>query len=161
MTTNDAIRESIASANMISSTYLSDLTDEEMLYRPCAGANHINWQVGHLIVSEHQMIEQARPGSMPALPQGFAERYSRETASLDGASNFDSKADLLATAQQQRAATLKNLDAITDDASFDAPTGISYAPTVGHLFLMQGTHWLMHAGQWALIRRQLGRPALI
>jgi hypothetical protein len=31
---------------------------------------------------------------------------------------------------------------------------------VGALFSVEGSHWLMHAGQWAVIRRQLGRKPL-
>jgi hypothetical protein len=31
---------------------------------------------------------------------------------------------------------------------------------VAGIFLMQGTHWTMHAGQWAVIRRKLGRAPL-
>lgn len=60
---------------------------------------------------------------------------------------------------EQRAATLEALETI-DDAKLDHETGISYAPTVAAAFEMQGSHWLMHAGQWAVIRRQLGRKPL-
>jgi len=35
-----------------------------------------------------------------------------------------------------------------------------YAPTVRAAFDLQGGHWLMHAGQWAVIRRQLSRDPL-
>ena len=28
------------------------------------------------------------------------------------------------------------------------------------MLALAGTHWLMHAGQWAVVRRQLGRPPL-
>jgi hypothetical protein len=28
------------------------------------------------------------------------------------------------------------------------------------VFSMQGSHWMMHAGQWAVLRRKLGRPPL-
>ena len=36
----------------------------------------------------------------------------------------------------------------------------SPTPTVASLFSLAGTHWVMHAGQWAIVRRQLGRPPL-
>ena len=64
-----------------------------------------------------------------------------------------------ALARLQRAATLSTLTAMSE-ADFRRPSGVPYAPTVSALFLMQCTHWLMHAGQWAIIRRQLGRPPL-
>ena len=33
--------------------YLDDLTDAELLVRPAENMNHIAWQLGHLIQSEH------------------------------------------------------------------------------------------------------------
>jgi len=33
------------------------------------------------------------------------------------------------------------------------------AKTVGELCEFQALHWMMHAGQWAIIRRKLGHPA--
>ena len=34
-------------------------------------------------------------------------------------------------------------------------------PTVGDLFTLIATHPLMHAGQFAVVRRQLGKPVVI
>ncbi len=35
-----------------------------------------------------------------------------------------------------------------------------YAPTIASLFSMIGSHWMMHAGQWVIVRRELGREPL-
>ena len=59
--------------------YLGDLTDEDLMKRPIEGTNHIKWQLGHLIAAEHQMIEGVAPGSMPPLPEGFAEKHKKDT----------------------------------------------------------------------------------
>ena len=162
MNSHDAIKLSIDSGRMISMAYVEDLTDEEMMHRPHPGCNHIKWQLGHLISSEHQMIEGVAPGSMPSLPEGFAEKYTKETATSDNAAQFDSKSDLLRVFQQQREATLAALQRLSDsDLDKPAPESMqSYAPTVGAAFSLQGGHWLMHAGQWAVIRRQLDRTPL-
>ncbi len=159
MNARDAIKLNIESAQMVSMAYLEDLSDKELFHRPCPGANHINWQVGHLLVAEHGMIEKVAPGSMPPLPAGFAERYTKETASSDKPEAFSNKADLLSVAVEQRKGTLAAL-AKTSDADLDKPTGMDYAPNLAAVFSLQGGHWLMHAGQWAVIRRQLGRPPL-
>lgn len=159
MHVNAAIREALAVAERVCLDYLDDLTNAELLHRPCPGANHIAWQLGHLIVSEHAQIESIRPGAMPPLPSGFDRRYARETASCDDPDAWDGKPELLRVFRQQRAGTLAALEATSDD-EFDRPTGIGYAPNVAAMFLLQSTHWLMHAGQWAVIRRQLGRPPL-
>ena len=78
MNANEAIKSALATAEMISMAYLEDLTDEEMMVRPLDGCNHIKWQVGHLIASEHKMINSCCPGALPKLPVGFAERYASE-----------------------------------------------------------------------------------
>ena len=159
MNSKQALKISIDSGNLVAMAYLADLTDADLMVRPCAGCNHINWQVGHLIASEHEMIEKVAPGSMPALPAGFAEKYTKETATCDDAGKFAKKSELIATYKAQRAGTLAAL-AKEVDANFDKPTGVNYAATVGAMYSLQGSHWLMHAGQWAVVRRQLGRPPL-
>ena len=159
MSAVDVIREAIQSEAMISQPYLDDLTDEEMLHRPCEGCNHIKWQLGHLIASEHMMMEQVKLQSMPPLPEGFAQRYTKETTTSSAPGDFDSKSDLLQLAAAQREGTLKLLETMTED-DLARESGVEYAPTVQAMFLLQATHWLMHAGQWAVIRRQLGRPPL-
>ncbi len=159
MNAREAIRLSIDGANMISTAYLTDLSDKEFMHRPCPGCNHINWQIGHLVVAEHKMIDQAMPGSMPALPDGFEARYTKETAAVDDPKKFCTKDELMRVYEQQRKGTLAALDKL-NDADLDKATGIEYAPTVGSLFSIQGGHWMMHAGQWVVVRRQLGRKPL-
>jgi hypothetical protein len=159
MNAKDAIKLGIDMGKFISMGYLEDLTDQELLHRPAKGANHINWQLGHLIASEHDMTEKVAPGSMPSLPVGFTEKYTKDTAVSDDASKFLKKAELLKAFEDQRAASLKALDKLSD-ADLDKSTGVEYAPTVGAMFSMHGTHWVMHAGQWAVVRRQLGRKPI-
>ena len=159
MDAHQAILLNIETANQICMGYLGDLTDEELLKRPCPGCNHINWQVGHLIASEHQMMESISPGSMPKLPEGFAEKYKKETAQDDNPGHFHTKADLLSNGAAVRKGTLAALAKMTAD-DLDKPTGVEYAPNVAAMFNLQGCHWLMHAGQWAVVRRQCGRAPL-
>ena len=159
MNARDALKSSINMGQMISMGYLGDLTDAEMMKRPCAGCNHINWQVGHLIASERDMIEKIAPGSIQALPAGFAEKYSKEASKSDNPADFHTKAELMAAFEATRAGTLAALEKMSD-ADLDKPTGVEYAPTAGIMFELQGSHWLMHAGQWAVVRRQCGRAPL-
>lgn len=162
MNARQALQAAFPQSDGIVRAYLEDLTDKELLVRPVEKANHIAWQLGHLIASERYMIEQVSPGSMPALPVGFAEKHNNDTAHSDDPSAFLSKAEYLQLFAQQRAATLQVLDALGDD-NLDKPAPESLqriAPTVAAVFSMQPVHWLMHAGQWAVIRRKLGRPPL-
>ena len=162
MNTREAIKAGIDLGKMIADSYIGDLTDEEMMVRPHPNCNHIKWQIGHLIASENNMIENSIPGSMPALPDGFAEKYTKETSTSDDPQAFHSKSELLELYETQRKATLAALEKASD-SDLDQPTPEAmqaYAPTVGSAFNMQGAHWTMHAGQWAVIRRKLGRDPL-
>jgi len=159
MNAKEALKLSIDMGDFIASSYLEDLTDAEMMHRPTEKANHIKWQLGHLITAENGMINQISDGQMPDLPDGFAEKYTKETATNDDEAAFDSKEELMKQYQTQRAGTLKALESM-NDADFDKETGVEYAPTVASMFALQGSHYLMHAGQWAVIRRQLGREPI-
>ncbi len=159
MNTKKALLYSMESGDMIGLGYLEDLTDAEMMKRPCPGCNHLNWQVGHLVAAEHSMMSAAVPGSMPPLPAGFAEKYAKETATIDDASKFAKKDELLKLHKQVRGATKAALEKL-DEAKLDEKSPFDFVPTIGELFAMQGVHWLMHAGQWAVVRRQLGRKPL-
>jgi len=163
MTANDAIKNDLAMGETVSLMYLDDLTDAEMMKRACPGINHIKYQVGHLISSENAMVEGCLPGTMPPLPADFAGKYSKEKATEDNPAAFHSKDELLQIYRQQRAATLAALARQSEsDLDRPAPEAFqSYAPTVGSVFALQGSHWLMHCGQWAVLRRQLGRPPLM
>lgn len=155
-----AIRGSLSSAEMISMAYLGDLSDQELMQRPHPDCNHLNWQIGHLISSEHSMIDGLASGSMPALPGGFAEKYTKEKAASNDSSHFATKDELMQVYRAQRDATLAVL-AKQSASDLDAPTGVSYAPTVGDMLRMQADHWLMHCGQWVIVRRNNGKAVVI
>jgi len=142
--------------------YLQDLTDDELLLRPAKNANHIAWQLGHLITSEHNLNNMVCPDSMPALPEGFAEKHTKETASSDNASDFCTKDEYLKYMEEQRAGTLALLDSLSDEElEKPAPENIQkVGPTVGAVIAAQSGHWMMHAGQWVIVRRQLGKEAI-
>ena len=159
MNAKDVIKSSLGTADMISLGYVSDLSDSELMKRPHPGCNHINWQLGHLIVNEHQLIEKVVPGSMPALPAGLAEKYGKATASSDDPTQFADKETLLTAQRTQRQGTLAAL-ATLDESRLGEATGIDYAPTIGQKFLLQAEHWLMHCGQWVIVRRELGKAAM-
>ncbi|HEV3339079.1 MAG TPA: DinB family protein [Pirellulales bacterium] len=157
-----ALRGALEGADSISTAYLNDLGDADLLVRPVPGANHIAWQLGHLIMAENSMIGDTCPGWMPPLPAGFAEKYTNDTAGSDDRHAFSSKDEYLRLYREQRAATLKALGTVSE-ADLDRPAPERYrhyCPTVGGVFNMQATHWLMHAGQWAVVRRKLGHKPL-
>jgi hypothetical protein len=108
------------------------------------------------------LVEAAAPGSMPALPEGFAERHRRDGPVSDNAAEFLSKDEYLRLAKQVRDGTLQVLDRFSDD-DFDKPVTARVPPFVkyaGDCFATIGPHWSLHAGQWVVLRRKLGRPRM-
>ena len=156
------IRAAYVMPDMVVAAYLSDLSDQELLVRPHAGMNHIAWQLGHLIASENFHMTSVRPGSMPELPESFKANHSKETAASDDPARFCSKAEYLELMQQQRQGTFALLDSLSEEEFLaPAPQAVSYlGPTVSSVFTGETSHWMMHAGQWAVVRRSLGKPPL-
>jgi hypothetical protein len=163
MQAKDLIRTSMDLSDNVVNKYLDDLSDADLMRRPVDGMNHIAWQLGHLISAERMFVEAVRPGSSPALPEGFDEAHNKEAAKSDDKSKFLSKAEYIRLMQTQRAATKKALDA-TSDADLDAPSPERWRgmwPTVGMVYNMVGNHVLMHVGQWVAVRREVGKPVVI
>ena len=163
MTGIDAIRTSLRSIQQLVNWFIGDLSDADLLVRPVEGANHIAWQMGHLILSERNLIGKELPGvGYPELPAGFAERHAKETAAIDPPVGFSDKAAYLGVFAQTRESTVAALGTLTD-ADLDRPTVGSMAhiaPTLGSLILLVADHSLMHGGQFTVVRRKLGKPIL-
>jgi hypothetical protein len=64
--------------------------------------------------------------------------------------------------EAQREALLKAVAGLSED-DLDKPVPKDFemiAKNVGEACEFQALHWLMHAGQWAIVRRKLGHPPL-
>ncbi len=160
MTAKDVIRHSMDLSRSVLTQYLADLTDEDLLIRPVPAANHTAWQLGHLIICEHGLGDMGY--EMPPLPEGFAACYTTEHAGCDDPARFHGKEAYLRILEEQRAATLAHLDALSDsDLDLEAPEEArAYAPTLGAIFNALGIHEMMHAPQISVVRRKLGKPHL-
>ena len=138
---------------------LADMSDADLMQRPAAGANHGNWQIGHLIVSETHLVGKCGV-KMPELPAGFAEHYTKETAKSDEASMFIGKAALLEQFEKTRAATIAFAQTATA-AQLDAVSPMpQLCPKVADVLGLAGGHIWMHLGQIQVLRRKLGKPIL-
>ena len=115
-----------------------------------ANANHIAWQIGHLIESQAKFHNDLPGVTTVELPKGFAEKHAKETSTVDTPSAFYTKAEYLALFEKVQSATLKALDSLPDSA-LETPTKgpmASFAPTLGAMFVVMATHPIMHMGQF-------------
>lgn len=164
MNTREAIQANAETSMMILKSYLEDLDDADLMRRPGEGCNHIAWQLGHLIAAECNLLNMIKPGAAIDLPEGFAEKHSKETTGDDNPEHFHTKAEYLELYDKARAATAaalaettdEELDAATPDENFG-----KMFPTIGSMYVLTASHPLMHAGQFVPIRRALGKPVVI
>ena len=162
MNAKDAIRTALTSTQNLLSLYVSDLSDADLLVRPVPKANHIAWQLGHLVSAEIQLLGQLPGAAYPELPAGWSEQHNKETAAMDPPKGFATKTEYLTQFNKVREATLTTLAKMAD-ADLDKPTQgnmAQFAPTLGALLLLQSNHTLVHAGQFTVVRRKLGNPVL-
>jgi len=96
MNAKDAIKTTLTETQNLLGWYVSDLSDADLLVRPVPGANHIAWQLGHLVGAEIYLLGGQVPGAAyPELPAGFAEQYTKETSGKDGPAGYKTKAEYL------------------------------------------------------------------
>ncbi|MDP9172423.1 MAG: DinB family protein [Planctomycetota bacterium] len=147
---------------MFLTSTVADFSDSDFLVRPCPGANHATWQLGHLICSETRMINGVAPGAGYKLPDGFEQKFKKETASIDDPAFFPRKDEIVDLFTKARGATIAWIRTLSEaDLAKNAPEGLQrMAPTVGHMLWLTNSHLLMHVGQFQVIRRKLGKPVL-
>ncbi len=163
MTPQEVLANVYKTSSMVLNTYISDLSDADLMHRPGVGCNHLAWQLGHLIASEAQLLDSVIPGAAVKLPAGFVERYSAATTANDSPSTFHTKDELAQLMKKNEEAALKAIEAVTAERlSEPGPAHLQpMFPTVGSVLALVATHGLMHSGQFVPVRRSLGKPILI
>jgi hypothetical protein len=140
---------------------VADFSEADMLVRPCPGANHTTWQIGHLTVAEAGMVA-GFGAPVPAIPDAYKAKFTKETAKSDDASLFPKKAETLEQFTKVRSATVAWAKTLKEaDLARQSPEKMrQWCPTLGHLLTMLPVHVAMHVGQIQVIRRKLGKPIL-
>jgi hypothetical protein len=162
MNAKDVLKENLTTTQNLLTWYLADLSDADLGVRPVPAANNIAWQIGHLIASE-TMLADALPGARyPKLPESIAGMASGKSAKEPPPGGYLKKDEYIDWFNKVRAATIENVGRLSDADLAKANTGdmAKWAPTVASLVLLICNHTLMHAGQFSVTRRALGKPVL-
>jgi hypothetical protein len=163
MKASQVLETALGSTQFLTLQFLSDLADADLLVRPVPGANHIAWQLGHVISSEIGLVRSQLPdAAYPELPAGFAEQYTKETAAQEPPRGFLTKQQYLDLFNRVREATKARVAKLSD-SDLDRPTTgqmASFAPTLGAFLMLVANHTMMHSGQFSVVRRKLGKPVL-
>ena len=163
MNVKEVIAATLDTSSMVLNAYIGDLSDADLMVRPAEGCNHVAWQLGHLISSEAMLLGMVAPGAAPELPEGFAEKHSKEQSGDDNPANFCSKQEYLDLFDKVHAATKTALEKVTE-ADLDQPSPENFRemfPKMGNVWVLLAIHGMMHAGQFVPVRRKLGKPVTI
>src|SRR5438552_2712093 len=96
MQAKDVLKIALVSTQENLQAYLSDLSDKDLTTRPVPSANHIAWQLAHLIVAEKFLLDGELPGvKYPDAPAAIATLGSERTGKVDPPEGCLSKAQYL------------------------------------------------------------------
>ncbi len=130
---------------------------------PPAGISHIAWQVGHLAMAEYRLLLDRMRPSTPAdeslISTPFLTLFGRGSVPTPDPSLYPSPDTLLSTLANVHTTSLAQLHAMTD-ADLDAPVlkPHMFAKTKADSGTWCVRHEMLHVGQIALLKRQLGAP---
>jgi uncharacterized damage-inducible protein DinB len=160
-TLNDAIAHSLTIAQALVKRYTDDLKPQEYLHRPAEKANCTAWLLGHLALSDRRTLE-AMGAQVPALPEGFAERFSQKEG-CPQAIEFGDVSQAVSAFHEHRSRLIEAVRQAAPE-QLDKPLARAIpnlAQTVGELANFMAVHSAMHAGQITIIRRSLGKPPVV
>jgi hypothetical protein len=163
MQAKDVANNALVSTQHMVQMYLNDLSDADLLVRPVPNANHIAWQIGHLIGAEKMLLDGLLPGvKYPEIPASIMSLRAGKDAPPPPTTGYLTKTEYLDLFNKVRAATIAAVDKLTD-SDLDRPNIKAlqeFAPNLGAMLILVANHTLMHAGQFTVVRRALNKPVL-
>lgn len=139
---------------------VKDVTPEQLCQQPHGLVNHPAWNLGHLVLSAHQLCQLL--GVESSIPAGWDEKFKAGTPPTSDAKAYPSKDALLEQHRTFHTRVSEALPRVTQ-AKLDEPHPVEemrqYFPTVGAqaIFMVTG-HEMDHLGQMAAWRRAMGLP---
>lgn len=159
----EAIAYSLRTSQKLFHRYLDDLRPEEFQHRPCLGANNALWIVGHLTAVDRAQLERLGVSELPALPEGFADRFTTTKAAATGTTaDLGNPDELVKHFDEHRDLLIKTVEKAPTEALLqNVPTPSPLFADRGESLLFISMHTAMHLGQLTTIRRSLGRPPIL
>jgi len=161
MSTAQLLSKNILQTKSMVASALADFSDADMMFRPAKTANHAIWQVGHLANSVRNMVGACDPSVK--FPFDDDSRFGKSKAASDDAAFFPNKAELLKRFDQAMDIAAGWVAKLSDaDLAKPTPEFMqAFAPTIGNIAILLGSHPYMHLGQIQVSRRALGKPHLM
>ncbi len=163
MTRKDFILEQLQITRAYTLDTLKEIPASWWFTIPTAGVSHLAWQVGHLAMAEYRLLLDRMRPSTPAdealISTPFLTLFGRGSIPTPDPTLYPSPDTLLTTLAHVHTASLAQLESMSD-SDFDAP--ILKPHPIAKTKYDAGTwctrHEMLHVGQIALLKRQLGAP---
>jgi hypothetical protein len=158
---NDALVYGLAVSKQTLDAFIADFKGADWLHRVAPKANCAAWIVGHLVLTERRALTIGGVKDLPALPQGFEQRFARDETA-PSASDFGDTSILVPLFDRFRSMTIEHVRGMTV-AQLNQPLEKPNPRfgTVGEFIGYMAMHVSMHAGQISFIRRSLGRAPIV
>jgi hypothetical protein len=155
----EAIAYSLRTSKALFHRYLDDLKPQEFEHQPCPGGNSAAWVAGHLIRTDRRSLSWLGATDLPAVPDGFEERFIPTRAAAAEQKGYGDPKELMVLFDAHRD---RLIDAVlaADESKFAEPAPMQ-SPLFtdrGEALLFMALHTAMHLGQVSIIRRSLGYP---
>jgi len=161
MTPNEILASAYSMAAQLLHRMLDDLTPDEFLRQPCAGANNAAWVVGHLTNTLRNSLRRLGGTDLPELPAGLAGRFVATKQVAGEQADLGDPKELLKLfdAFVQRLTEL--IRTLPADQLMSVPkVRRPFATNLGEAIQFGALHIAMHTGQLSTIRRSLGKPPI-
>ena len=165
MTKAQKLLERLRIVRSFTGEFLQDLTDDEWYWEPPGVTTHVAWQVGHLAIAEYGLCLNVVRGKQPSdealIPDRLKRGYSKGSTPLSGPDPelpLDQLRQVFADIHRQ---TLSELAEFSDE-QLEQPVEKQHRMYTTKLeaATFAVNHEFLHAGQIALLRRQMGKAPL-
>jgi len=150
---------------MYTQQFLANLAPDEWFWSPSGYTTHIAWQAGHIAVAQYNLCLRRLRGRISAdeeiITDAFVDAFKIGSQPLAGAANNLPLEEIQRVFAAVHAQVLAELP-LVDNAELDTPIDPPHPAfkTKFGAIEFSPNHELVHAGQIAMLRRLMGKPAL-
>ncbi|HTX42728.1 MAG TPA: DinB family protein [Acidobacteriaceae bacterium] len=162
LSATDVLREQGKMIHRVLHLNVEGLTQADSLIQPQPAGNCLNWNVGHLVCVNEQLL--ALLGQPHVLGEAALQRYRRGSAPLSDPAEALPLLDLMKAWDEGWSRIDAGLAALTPERMMEpAPHSPrnNTEETVGSLASLILFHQAAHTGQTSLLRRIAGKPGAI
>lgn len=149
-------------SNFVLMRNLEGITNEESLEQPVPGGNCLNWIVGHLLFSRHELLEVL--GAVSAAEKQHYDRYRRGSSAMTDAAEAHPLDSMIARFEETQTLYRHAVENVSEERLAEkAPLSPANDPeeTIESLLTKFAFHENYHVGQTGILRRFIGKEGML